>query len=757
MKTQISRISFRARQRYSGVYQQQGRMIVDADLNEQTDITRTRLDAALEDVIGTGIPASGGLDIRSDGAGGIEIVPGRVYVDGIAAEVIAAEGASTVPYSQQEDFPDPPPVPAGELSPPASPPEGGAYTVYLDVWERPVLALEDPSLIDPGLHGADTCSRTRTMAQVKWCPAGQNPEDTTFNPRIGDALLSLAVRDATTVADPCDPCAEVVDLDTLTGNYLFRLEVHDLGRDAGGNYTLTLKWSSENGAEQYRVDNLPSDFSAGDWVYEFYDDRCEKHLGWHLAGAAGFPERGLLRTELDAAPGAAAYPYVRRWDGYCVLVRNGGVWVLATDAAGAGVGVDRGVPLSQTSEPISRLGEVNVGDDLLINLDRLRLTLSLRVDGFERRFVPGDYWLAAVREQHASGTVLLERARPHGIEHHYMLLADVDGNLVSRADSASCGRYAFPPLTNITAAGVCFDNTCPDLFGADTNNLQDALTHLCNELDAADVAYLEPECPANAPAPSLRALLESKLGPGWPDVDDDGLSTVKDVLDALLCHLDAARLPFDPAPLQARWQAIVDAGTLPTTAQQAIDTLARDLDADDIALDKSDTSLCAALQANEVVSVQDALNTLCRSSAGGCAHTVGEGGSFATLDQAFQALAGERFIALCLLAGEHLLSAPVDDLALSTLKLTGGGSNATRIRLRGDYVLRADELIMTDLTVIAAPNRSVVIEAQRASVHACRFERIGSAAGAAPMVMVRGAAGAELAWRENELLAIARP
>ncbi len=290
MKTQISRNTFRPQKRYSGVYQQQGRMVVDADVNEQADISRTRLDDALEDVVGSGIPEAGGLDVISDGDGGIEIVPGRVYVDGIPAEVTAPEGVATVPYGHQEDFPDPPPTPNAVLSPPEeSPGEAVVYAVYVDVWERPVLAFEDATLIDPGLHGADTCTRTRTMAQVKWCPAGRNPEETTFNPRIGNAELTLELRDATTAANRCDPCAEEIELDTGSGNYLFRVEVHDFGRDAGGNARLTLKWSSENGAEQYRVNDTPSDFTTGQWVYEFFNENTETLVGWHLVGAPGFP------------------------------------------------------------------------------------------------------------------------------------------------------------------------------------------------------------------------------------------------------------------------------------------------------------------------------------------------------------------------------------------------------------------------------------------------------------------------------------
>ena len=53
MKTQISRDSFLPEQRYSGVYLQQGRMILDADWNELTDIQKAQLVNALRDAIRT--------------------------------------------------------------------------------------------------------------------------------------------------------------------------------------------------------------------------------------------------------------------------------------------------------------------------------------------------------------------------------------------------------------------------------------------------------------------------------------------------------------------------------------------------------------------------------------------------------------------------------------------------------------------------------------------------------------------------------
>lgn len=54
--------------------------------------------------------------------------------------------------------------------------------------------------------------------------------------------------------------------------------------------------------------------------------------------------------------------------------------------------------------------------------------------------------------------------------------------------------------------------------------------------------YDIPDC-GNVNNPSVRFLFDTLL-PNWPDLDNDGRITVKDILDALLCHLDAEKLPF---------------------------------------------------------------------------------------------------------------------------------------------------------------------------------------------------------------------
>jgi hypothetical protein len=536
MKSQISRNSRQTEKRYSGVYQQQGRMITDADWNELMDLVRERLDGVLADLVGSGAPRGRAFVQKTEaGADQLRLGWGWVYVDGVPAQVRPAPDLAPVPadfqYLAQADFPAPPPLPNDN------------YTLYLDVWERTVTALEDPQLMDPGLHGADTCTRTQTMAQVKWCPATVDPEDGNRNPAIGAARLQVAIRQGVTESDPCDPCSDEMALDEPVGDYLFRLEIHDLSCDDSGRpVRVTLKWSGENGAEQLTVPaagvNLPPGFSGPDWGYEFFHgpaqkSASEKQVGSHLAAGSWSPARGLLVSGWPETP-EADYALVRRWDGFCTLAKNSaGTWDLAANQTH----VDRGILLSG-SRPSNTPGYFKAGTRVNIHLDALTLNLDLA----GHPLVAGDYWLAPVRSaRHQAGEVVLEESAPAGIRHRYLAVATVKGGVWRWAAALTRGeqqrRFAFPPLSALTAT---------------------------------DIGYTIPAgIPSAGNSVSLRALLAESLGGHWALPGQRG-ADVAEALDALLGRLDASHLPLrkdDAACPQLRDSAAI------RTVQDALNLL----------------------------------------------------------------------------------------------------------------------------------------------------------------------------------------
>jgi hypothetical protein len=522
MKTQISKRTVDAEKRYSGVYQQQGRMLTDADWNNLVDILKGQLADALQDVVGNGSPRSGALAVSNDR----RIQPGDLYIDGLRAVL-----PGTLPFaaSLQPDFPL-----SGDL------PATGPYQVYADVWERSLTALEDPGLRDAGLNGADTCTRTQTMLQVKTCAGGINPE--TDIPKRGNAALSLDLHDNLEASDPCDPCAGLVGAgEGRVGNYLFRLEVHAVTGSAANPTGLTLKWSSENGAEQYAAQGealMPPGFVNSRFLFEFYDLTTEKHPGVHLA--PGFtPRSGILKTSYDLPDGASdPKDFVRRWDGYCKLSRSGSTWALVG-------GWDKGVDLS-TGIPAAQPGHVSLGPGLTVNLEAFQMNLELG----GKIFIAGDYWLAPVREAvHSAGSPVCSGALPAGIDHHYLRLAAVaaDGTVDRYQDDADRRRHTFPPLTDLHAHDVDYQTSCTKgLYLNFEGSVKDALDKICS-IEAKDVGFPKP-CNTSIYEGQAVATVEDALkllcdvqachvsytaGSGCTFLDQPDIETVQDALDAL--------------------------------------------------------------------------------------------------------------------------------------------------------------------------------------------------------------------------------
>jgi len=635
MKTQISRDSFQPDKRYTGIHQQQGRMITDSDWNELVAICREQLTQALVDVVGNGSPRTGAVSVTADR----KIQPGDLYVDGIRAEL---PGEMPIEAGDQPDLPGYPVLPAT-----------GIYTVYADVWGRTVTSLEDNRLRDPGLHGADTCTRTQTMLQVKICREKIDPE--TGIPRRGTATLSLILHTNLESGDPCDPCAGLISAGKgRVGNYLFRLEVHAVEGAAANPTRLILKWSSENGAEQYEalaVEKMPPGFVSSKYVYEFHDLTTEKYLGLFL-GPDFTPKRGVIKTAYEL-PNAAPRDFVRRWDGFCELTCSGAVWSLET-------GVDRGIALT-TEGSSSAPGHVTLGSSLQINLEALQLSLDLT----GKTFLAGDFWLAPIREAVLDpGNAVLAGSEPQGIVHHYLRLARVlDGKVVSFDNDADKRRHRFPPLTDLSAHDVGYQvATCVSgLFDATHDNVEKALNRLC-QLAAEHIAYTA-TCSKGLYAgfsgtvkQALDMICEiqaSHIGFAKPCntsiYQGSTIATVEDALK-LLCNVTAGQIGFaKPCNTSIYLGKTVD------TVDDVLNLLC-DIQAGQISYRPGGS--CTFLNQPGIDTVQEALDALCsRPAGGGCRMTVGpEGGLFATLEDALYVLLEKeerQDVCLCLLPGDH--------------------------------------------------------------------------------------------------------
>ncbi len=331
------------------------------------------------------------------------------------------------------------------------------YLVYIDLWERLVVSLEDAALTDIALHGTDTCVRTQTMAQVKLAPMGENVE--ALLPH-GTARISVDVLPPT-VAGRLHNCSTEPQAATAFAkkNALFRLELHSVTKADGEVSEVTLKWSTENGAEERRNGETLDGFLSDDYLYECFSTETEKHLGEHLLqGVNGWqPLRSTLYSRADydeerKIPGtpAATMPRIRRWDDSVTLDRSATSHKTSHKWSVAG-----------GSHPVATIeGGAPTGQTLKLSLkadDRdYLITLSLDAqDSRPAHFMTGDYWLVLLRDDGNDLTAEPLSADPVGVEHHYMAIGsttkDREGALEQYTlDKPTWRRLSFPSLTRLT-------------------------------------------------------------------------------------------------------------------------------------------------------------------------------------------------------------------------------------------------------------------------------------------------------------------
>lgn len=169
MKGDFTRDTFDPAKHFSRVLMQQGRVTLDADPNEQTEILLRYMRLLAMDLIGPhAAPAVGGGFNLSSVDGQLVISGGRYYVDGILVE-----NEADCAYTSQPDYPL---IEDDLILTEMSEPTGKSYWLYLDVWERHITHLEDTRIREVALGGPDTCTRSKVIWQVKALEAAASPK-----------------------------------------------------------------------------------------------------------------------------------------------------------------------------------------------------------------------------------------------------------------------------------------------------------------------------------------------------------------------------------------------------------------------------------------------------------------------------------------------------------------------------------------------------------------------------------------------------
>lgn len=418
----VTRDTFAPSRQIRRVISQQGRVVLDADLNEQSAILLHYLQSLARDLGGPHFGRDDSFKVGNLRAfqNGIDfdLTEGHYYVGGVLCE---NQGAR---LAQQPFVADAAPRPAAE---------NGAYLAYLDVWERHLTPLQVPELREVALGQIDTAARSQTVWQVRLLPLGNlNQGDLDqFKPGAQDAYRKFKqllkdkapfkpgsgqLRARVSPAQPSDSPCMISPSSRYRGpeNQLYRVEVHGAGAPGSG---ATFKWSRENSSvyfpiktlsgTQVTLHHLGRDDRFGlkqlDWV-ELVDDDQTLAQGVSKLVQVKSIDRETLTVTLSDPPttavgqNPATHPMLRRWD-----QRKPST-------------VDNALPITASTT------------DWIALEDGIEVQFPPPTGGATARYETGDFWLIPARvatgdiewPRDSSGAVA---QRPHGGVHHYAPLA----------------------------------------------------------------------------------------------------------------------------------------------------------------------------------------------------------------------------------------------------------------------------------------------------------------------------------------------
>jgi hypothetical protein len=481
MHGDFSRNSFEPKHNFARVLMQQGRLIVDADWNEQSAVLLHYIQSIATDVIGwhggpsvvhtqeaqPGPPATpliqqaGPFCIVYDSTTKKLTLSAnesqfRYYVDGLMLEgdaIVEKEIVVLNPNSNDEKI-----------------------LVFLDVFETFIPSFSKQyELLDPALNGRDTCARSQIRHQIRavkvniGIPLEINRADflttkyfyidptatdrLSLNPRVKSktgTMLAMTTQDNSKDCIP-DPGQGFVGLE----NQLYRIEIHRGGTLLESGFKLeatdeealkkkseaaTFKWSRDNGSLCYPgivesqtirlLKNWPDSSKAIEpkQVVEVLiegDDLIDGKQSGALHRIKSISEStNGFQLEFESGPALPANKtsvLVRRWDH-----KQSEETPLH----------ENGLLLREGSEGSTSL-EIPIEDGILVQF-------KLPEQG---KFFPGDYWLVPARV--ATGGIIWQEKEfvtARFIEHHYAPIALVDTDKNKVLDL----RRSIVPIANST-------------------------------------------------------------------------------------------------------------------------------------------------------------------------------------------------------------------------------------------------------------------------------------------------------------------
>jgi hypothetical protein len=483
-KSDNSRDTFDIKNRFNRVILQQGRVLLDSDWNEQTDILLHYLQTFVRDVLGDHGGPDDGFKIENiyDENYNLKdndfaIRKGRYYVDGILCENMEEHAT----YLNQNDYylPEDDANRIEKIEPAELNVKN--FLVYIDVWERHLSFIEEPGIREVALGGADTSARSKVVWQVKICPLKDacsynscEEINSNWNEIVKKCLdpaneeFRECGRIIAKAENPKDATPCILSPESKyrgNENQLYRVEIHRSGTAFNvKNGEAAFKWSRENGSIVFSISAEPISssiddkgnldveitlndmrccstpcLSKGDWVEFINDDIALKNIDnplWQVTDIDGLKvklrRKTITQKDNFPSPDKGKHPMLRRWDQKEKATKK---------------------KEEMLSEGAMKVIESDIKSDQISSRKWLDLENGIKIlfpksqssnGSYYRR---GDYWLIPART--ATGgiewplVILKDNENkinpaamklPHGIRHHYAPLAIISKNLTEIED-----------------------------------------------------------------------------------------------------------------------------------------------------------------------------------------------------------------------------------------------------------------------------------------------------------------------------------
>lgn len=467
MKGDFSQWNFKSTDNFSGVLQQQGRVLLDSDWNAQTQINQHWQYTAAQDIIGFGVAAIPAdtpnafkvikaVPNNTNNSVTLTLLPGHAWVDGLLVDL--EESCQRIATYLQPPLQDPP----GDVK---SITKGIRDAVILEVWQESINGFQLPkTLIEPALGGPDTTERVQTSMALKLLRLAEGETCNNIRDKLQDNLnnqgkLKVSLQPTEVIAGDCP----VVEGGGYTGfeHNLYRIEIASVDSDA-----VQFKWSQFNGG------------LVGRGKFDAKNHLVKITHNFQAITTAGLDSFYLEALQYD--PTTPATPGLGFWRVIygATVTLNGDNKLELPDTPTFGT-----IPSSSESIFFRLWNGIRLISDFGIapsgnNPTQLQYGIRLEFDSpTATNYRPGDYWIFPVRAGEIENSqVLIDSQPPQGIRYHRVPLAELNWMGDNRVDIEDC-RHIFRPLTN---QKVC----CTLLVGdgiqsqGDFNSIQEALDHL---------------------------------------------------------------------------------------------------------------------------------------------------------------------------------------------------------------------------------------------------------------------------------------